>query len=291
LTAVVFLVLGTLTVAQSQTANICQFQQYSAASNPNDILVTSTVNETCACLIPNKCASTSDGILSQCGFFAACNETLGCFCTSEFAPFSGTPPNCDACFSGTSTVQLSSGKIILMSELRVGDSVLVMDLSTSTTFYDTVYAWQHKAPSRTDKPMLKICTSLTKTCLSITDDHPVFDAELHIIQPAFLSVGDKIMTIHGIAEITSIDKHLSQGVYSPATYEGTVVVDGIVASNYGGTTLHNVAHAVYAPLRMWKRIFGITDHDASFGEEQDGMHPYSQAWYNVFGGFLGHAKN
>ena len=55
------------------------------------------------------------------------------------------------------------------------------------------------------------------------------------------------------AEVMAISQYSSVGYYSPLTYEGTMVVDGYLASCYASFP-HYVAHAALAPARAWPSL-------------------------------------
>jgi len=62
--------------------------------------------------------------------------------------------------------------------------------------------------------------------------------------------------------------------------EGTLLVDGIVASSYANID-HDISHAVLAPLR-WAYWLSpsLVKSDAN------GLHPYTRTFYNIFSRYL-----
>jgi len=85
--------------------------------------------------------------------------------------------------------------------------------------------------------------------------------------------------------VSSIAVKQYKGAYAPATMDGTVVVNDIVVSNYAGVS-HNVAHAVFAPLRLAYKI-----SPSLVSTEVNGMHPYAQFLYNRLSTWVQHPYN
>ena len=54
--------------------------------------------------------------------------------------------------------------------------------------------------------------------------------------------------------ITSVSRSVDTDAFAPATMEGTIVVDGVVASCYANTVRHHLAHLSLAPLRALYQV-------------------------------------
>ena len=54
----------------------------------------------------------------------------------------------------------------------------------------------------------------------------------------------------------NIEGVVSQGFYAPLTRSGTIVISGLVASNYAEIRDHHLAHMAMQPYRLWRRIVG-----------------------------------
>jgi len=73
-----------------------------------------------------------------------------------------------------------------------------------------------------------------------------------------------------------------KGALAPATMDGTVVVNDIVVSSYAAVS-HNLAHAIFAPLRLAYKISpSLVSSDVS------GMHPYAQYLFDTFSYWVQH---
>ena len=143
----------------------------------------------------------------------ACDSILGVDVTTPF------------CFSAISTVQLENFGSVSMKNLQVGDRVL-----TSSGAYEPVYAFGHKNPTES-ADFLQFKTAGSK--LEMTGGHLVFlDGKTNPVRADSVKVGDVLRTAEAGAKITKISNVQRDGVYSPLTPGGTVVVDGIVASTY-----------------------------------------------------------
>lgn len=113
-----------------------------------------------------------------------------------------------------------------MKDLQVGDKVL-----TSSNKYQPVYSFGHYNPEK-QAEFRQLYTA--DTVLELTAEHLVFlKDQAQPVRADSLQVGDSLRGQHGKGQIiTKIDTVVRQGLYAPFTPEGTVVVDGIVASSY-----------------------------------------------------------
>jgi len=73
-----------------------------------------------------------------------------------------------------------------------------------------------------------------------------------------------MLTASGASEsIVRVEETIEKGVYAPLTEEGTVVVDGIMASCYSNYNSHQFAHAVHpyavTILNALSAAFGYKD--------------------------------
>jgi hypothetical protein len=137
------------------------------------------------------------------------------------------------CFSGLSTVNVKDKGIILMKYLKIGDKVL-----SKNKEYQTVYSFSHY---HTSKPTeyLQIHLSHSKDHLEISGDHLMFLADKKIPVPAaHVKVGDKLVaqdeksTVSSTVKVTKIKKVTRNGLFAPFTADGTLVVNGVLASNF-----------------------------------------------------------
>ena len=166
----------------------------------------------------------------------------------------------DLCFSGTSTVQVENVGSVAMKDLSVGARIL-----TQSGSYEPVYAWGHKNPSKA-ADFLQFQTKESK--LEMTGGHLVFlEGKTNPVRADSIKVGDTLQGNNG--KVETIKMVHREGVYTPLTPSGTVVVDGIVASSYislqknanefvelqGGYSsfmpFHDGLHMAMSPFRMF----------------------------------------
>jgi len=90
--------------------------------------------------------------------------------------------------------------------------------------------------------------------LPITPDHLVFLANGQAVPAANIKVGDSLAS-GVVTEINHVVR--SDGIYSPITKSGTIIVEGNVASTYAAaheSLSHSLSHIMTAPLR-WLGVY------------------------------------
>lgn len=147
------------------------------------------------------------------------------------------------CFHITSTTVLEDGSVVRMDELKYGDKVLSIDSNMKPVF-SPIVDFTGVFPNRTGS-YVKIYTN-SGHVIMLSTIH-LIRTENSFVQAATLQVGDKILTIQGLKEIIEIERGIEQGWYSPLTENGTIIVDGIVASCHT-TNSHNLVRFMYKPL-------------------------------------------
>jgi hypothetical protein len=108
--------------------------------------------------------------------------------------------------------------------------------------------------------------------LEVSKEHILFvDGRKQSVSSSSLVVGDKIMLGNGgFAQVNNIKTFVRQGAFAPFTYSGSIVVNGVVASNYVSLqdgseflvlgqfktplTMHWLSHLFQAPHRMMCRL-------------------------------------
>lgn len=164
------------------------------------------------------------------------------------------------CFSEISTVQVQNVGSVAMKDLELGSRVL-----TQSGSYEPVYAWGHKHATKSAE-FLQLQTKESK--LEMTGGHLVFlEGKANPVRADSVKVGDTLQGNNNgkVKKIKAIQRN---GVYTPLTPSGTVVVDGIVASSYislqknadefvqfqGGISSYlsfqDAIHMVLSPFRM-----------------------------------------
>ena len=137
---------------------------------------------------------------------------LNCDCSDSYVDSS-------SCFSKGATVQVEGVGSVAMEDLQVGQKVL-----TGTGNYQPVYAFGHYNP----EGLAMFVQFHTKdSMLEMTGNHLVFK-DGQAVRADSIQVGDVLSS----GPVTKITSAPNQGLYMPLTKDGTIVVDGILASSY-----------------------------------------------------------
>lgn len=184
------------------------------------------------------------------------------------------------CFSARATVSVKSpisGEIVKMpmSRLQIGDLVMV-----GSDKFQRVYGFSHKTDSQIAR-FLQIYLEDANDPLEMTPSHFAFVVGKDGPVPASqLQVGDRLHNIfHGENEIIKIETVThDDGLYSPLTSDGTIVVNDLLMSTYNSKTsyvevegegeipswqfagfkftlTHNLIHRAFTPFRMFCESF------------------------------------
>lgn len=164
------------------------------------------------------------------------------------------------CFSGISQITLADGSYKLLSEAKIGDRVLV----NKDNIYEPIIAFIHaKQDGFFDFLAIKIQSTMSNTTynLFVSANHLIFDFDLKDTRFAGqFRISDRVQLIENNqivqGEIIDIRLTKQQGFYAPLTPSGTIVVNGILSSNYATVSNHLLAHQVMGIYRFWIRYFG-----------------------------------
>ena len=202
-------------------------------------------------------------------------------------------PDPASCFSGRSTVQVQGKGETPISQLRIGEFILTGDGS-----FQNVYAFGHK--DRTSKiEYLQIRTegmAKNRRPLEISADHLIgkyneITKTTQFVPAEDLKVGNLLIDEQGTPiKVKSIDAAKSQGLYTPLTPSGTVVVNGVVASSYAvppsfvktgvsGQMLHLIQHGALAPYRAFCALTGGCENETY--DKSTGYSPYIMFWHRL----------
>lgn len=106
-------------------------------------------------------------------------------------------------------------------------------------------------------------TTNTSSTLLVSPNHPIFDYDSDDAQFAGkFQVGNRLQLIHDnkitSGEIQKIRLNEEEGFYAPITPSGTIVVDGVVASNYASVSNHGLSHKMMGLYRWWIKLVGTS---------------------------------
>ena len=155
-----------------------------------------------------------------------------------------------SCFAGTELVTLESGGDKQMSEVRMGDRILTVNAKGEQVFSDVVYL-PHGANQ--DRATFTVLTTESGRDLKMTADHFLpagacaTPSTLSVIAASQVVVGDCVQTVSGREQVVSVGKVEGKGIYTVIAMEELIVVNGIVATPYGGVnpTVANIYYNIY----------------------------------------------
>uniref|UniRef100_A0A8C6WKV8 Desert hedgehog signaling molecule n=1 Tax=Neogobius melanostomus TaxID=47308 RepID=A0A8C6WKV8_9GOBI len=176
------------------------------------------------------------------------------------------------------------GEQRLLSSLHLGDKVLTLS-GTGQLIFSPVILFLHQN-SLSWTTFISVETKDGHR-LDLTPHHLLFTAphsgvpytEYQAQFSSRVKVGDYVL-IHKLggqvtpSRIISVSLKESLGVYAPLTDDGTLFVNGILASSYALVEDHKLAHWAFGPIRA---IF-------SFNQEVSNIHWYAQLLYKF--GFM-----
>lgn len=157
------------------------------------------------------------------------------------------------CFPGSAQIELESGEVKAVEDVCIGDRVLV-----SGGAYSEVYLFTHR-DSKTVYNFYRIKVS-SGAVISLTGTHYiVVDGGLKTAKS--VQVGDMLTLGNGTVDVvTEIGREHMRGLFNPHTLDGTIVVDGIVASTFTKSVLPSAGEALLSPVRAlfkWRVFDGL----------------------------------
>ncbi|CAB9514699.1 Sonic hedgehog protein [Seminavis robusta] len=203
------------------------------------------------------------------------------------APTRTSSPPIPTCFSGESIVHVKRKGPVFMKDLHVGDEVLRGHpqhagkiSSAAAARFQSVYAFGHHHANLTTTYLQVHARAPEHNRvgpLELTHDHIVFvvlpDGEIRPQRADSLQPGDFLWhyntaTHDGqVAVVTAMQTIEKVGAYMPLTSDGSIVVNGILASNYVSIeetaptiakyakrilgSEHALSHMWLSPLRLW----------------------------------------
>ncbi|CAM4751970.1 unnamed protein product [Rotaria magnacalcarata] len=157
------------------------------------------------------------------------------------------------CFAENMIVTLKSSAHVLMRDLRVGDQIHVSSGKVSPVV--AIFRHQRSCLAFIE---LQTTSNLSKP-LRLTSSHSILTRKPSngIEQYRFardVSVGDFVFSAIEQQSIKVTDVrhvfHADEYAYAPLTFEGTIVVNDLIASCYA-THSHSNMHIIMTPIRWW----------------------------------------
>ena len=218
--------------------------------------------------------------------FVVSNAVSGCASAAGVAPtaspvapsapnmfqtpiFPTSPPNgaanatktsTSACFAASERVALESGATKAMSEVAVGDRILTVNAKTGAQVYSAVVAVPHG--KNAVKATFAVVTTASGRDLKVTANHMLpagacdaAAASLPLAAAATVAVGDCVQTVSGREQVVSVRTVEGEGIYTAVAMEELLVVNGIVATPFGGVN-PALAHLFYDLHRLFFAVAG-----------------------------------
>jgi len=190
-----------------------------------------------------------------------------------FAGIFTTPHSCldiplfDGCFPSSALVSLADGTQKRMDELVIDDLVQTADATTGALSFEPVrsfidvnrrdnvtsfFALKHDAGDQI------VATANHLIFASVDVQTPPIDIRVDQVQVGmylWLVVDGKVLKP---VRVIDVALHSETGYFAPMTGSGTIIVNGVLCSNYiGHRSDHHLKHATYAPLRLLHRALPL----------------------------------
>lgn len=233
-----------------------------------------------------KCSPGSTCCQNDAGALYCCAATNVCHANVCIA----TVP---ICFPGEAKAIVRGQGATEMRDLKVGERVLIQKPSGSLDF-EPILAFLHVAPTEPGRLDKYLTVMHSEGQVRASPNHVLFHADGRDTSAAKLAVGDELLTSEGRAAqvLEILESEGNSGMYAPLTASGTIIVDGVVASNYALPSLsswipHRAMHAAFFPVRVYYALgLGSASSDKTSGEI---MHPFAKVllnyspWATLFG--------
>lgn len=186
-------------------------------------------------------AADSNALVNVGGDEELCNDILNSCCTCIGMDCGNMPDPTPAptvnspqpdipfgiCFSGDNSVTVENVGAVKMSELSIGDMVLVGENQ-----YEPIYSFGHKNDNASAE-YIKISTYTTKNPIELSAAHMISTEDDRFVPASSIKKGDMIQLATGESATVKNTKTVTrEGAYAPFTSSGKLVVNDVVASNY-----------------------------------------------------------
>ena len=163
-----------------------------------------------------------------------------------------------SCFAATETVTLESGASKAISDVAVGDRILTVNARTGAQVYSDVAYLPHG--QNAEKAVFTAIATASGRDLKMTANHVLpagacAAAALPYVSASAVSVGDCVQTVSGREQVVSVSTVEGEGIYTAIAMEELLVVNGIIATPYGGIN-PALANVYYNLHRLAYKVLG-----------------------------------
>ena len=161
-----------------------------------------------------------------------------------------------SCFAGSERLTLESGATKAMSDLAVGDRILTVNAQGKQVYSDVAYLPHGQ---NAVKATFTVVTTEDGRNLKVTANHMLpagacqSPAALPIVPASAVVVGNCVQTVSGREQVVSVSTVEGEGIYTAIAMEELLVVNGIIATPYGGINpvIANVFYNLFRVVYMW----------------------------------------
>jgi len=154
-----------------------------------------------------------------------------------------------ACFAATEQVTLENGATKAIAEVAVGDRILTVNAKGAQVYSDVAYLPHGKNDQAT---LFTYIQTSSGRDVKMTRDHvlPAGACSAHTLPykaAAAVAQGECVDTVNGREAVVSVSTVAGKGVYTAIPMVDLLVVNGIVATPFGGVnpTLANVYYNLH----------------------------------------------
>ncbi|PXF41231.1 Sonic hedgehog protein A [Gracilariopsis chorda] len=177
----------------------------------------------------------------------------------------------DVCFPASAVVTTLDRGAIRISQLQLGDKVLVAKVGTNST-YSTVFTFSHRI-DHSWFPFKSIETE--EGTLVVSAGHYVYTRDT-LRAAKTLRPNDELQLADGsFTPVQRVHNVWEKGLYNPHTELGELLVDGFRVSSYTTSVRTNVATALLAPVRA---AFALLRVDITAGLFEHSVHSWITRW-------------
>ena len=99
--------------------------------------------------------------------------------------------------------------------------------------------------------------------ISLTSSHLIYVKEKGYVKSSSGNVGDSLQIFSATLDrlvdfkVSRVNYELKRGYIAPLTNQGTLLVNGVLASCYAEINSHYLADVAMTPLKLWHQIAGL----------------------------------
>ena len=183
---------------------------------------------------------------------------------------SSSSSSSSACFAGSELLTLENGATKAIADVRVGDRVLTVNAKGEQVYSDVVHLPHGKNAVRAT--FVTLVTAAGRD-VKMTANHVLpagacGAASLPYVSASSVVVGDCVQSVSGRERVVSVSTTEGKGIYTAIAMEELIVVNGVVATPYGGVNptlaniyynLHRLAYQVVGAGMLPSSVQGATE--------------------------------